>query len=210
MTLSLGIFIQTHPPRAEVLKGLEESLRASDVGEQYVVCQQRPEHGAVAHFFRVLEEMRDSCADLVVRLEDDAVVGRHFRHNVTTWPALHASDFGAGWAMSPPLGYHDVIYKRRCDNPVRKRMYIPVSVAVAFWRRDMEWVIRGCHRWFDRHGGDAMDFAFCEAVRLAGKLNYLADPALAEHRINVASTMKHQHKSSSTTCGTYKPDWRRP
>ncbi len=209
--LSVEVFIQTLAPRAEVCRVLQDSLEASDWGSEYQLCVQRPEHDVVKHFFRVLEEMRDASADLVVRLEDDALVGKHFRHNLLTWPALHAPDFGAGWGYSPPLNVHDVYYKRRCDNPVRGRMYIPGCVAMVFWRKDMDWVIEGCRKWFEQHGGDAMDFAICEAVRLAGKLNYLADPALAEHRHQVLSALGHQHKgSTSTTLGIYRHDWKRP
>ena len=74
----------------------------------------------------------------------------------------------------------------------------------------MDWVIEGCERWFAAHGGDAMDFAMSTAVADSGKLNHLHDPCLAEHRIRgVASTLRHIHKTSSTSAGIYREQWRR-
>ncbi len=209
MTPTLGVFVQTHAGREPVLSGLRNSLEASDVGSDYQVLVHPPGRSVVEHFHGVLAAMRDSDCDLVLRLEDDAVLNRHLRHNLTTWPAIHRPDFGAGWAMSPPLSVLDWIYHRRCRNPATKRL-IPICVAVMFWRRDMDWIIAGCERWFDRHGGNAMDFALSAAVHDQGKKNYLHEPCVADHRIlGVASTLSHAHKSSSTAAGAYSPTWRR-
>ena len=208
-TPSLGVFVQSHAGREPVLNGLRASLEASDVGTDYRVMMHPSGRTVVEHFLDVLGAMRDSDADLVLRLEDDALVNRHLRHNLTTWPAVHRPDFGAGWAMSPPLSVLDWIYRKRVHNPARKRL-IPICVAVMFWRRDMDWVIDGCQRWFARHGGDAMDFAMSAAAHDAGRKNYLHDPCLADHRIlGVASTLRHNHKSSDTAAGAYRETWKR-
>lgn len=209
MVPSLGVFVQTHAGREPVLNGLRASLEASDVGSDYQVMVHPPGQSVVEHFFGVLAAMRDAKTDLVLRLEDDAVLNRHLRHNLTTWPAIHRPDFGAGWAMSPPLSVLDWIYRKRVHNPARKRL-IPICVAVMFWRRDMDWVIAGCERWFAERGGNAMDFAMSAAVHDRGRRNYLHDPCVADHRIlGVASTLAHPHKSSSTAAGAYSPTWRR-
>jgi hypothetical protein len=209
MTTTLGIFVQSHAGREPVLNGLRSSLEASDVGIEYTVMMHPPGHTVVEHFLAVLAAMRDADTDLVLRLEDDAVVNRHVRHNLTTWPAIHRPDFGAGWAMSPPLSVLDWIYRKRVRNPSRKRL-IPVCAAVMFWRRDMEWVIAGCERWFAHHGGNAMDFAMSAAVHDEKKQNYLHDPCVADHRVlGIASTLSHTHKSSSTAAGAYNQNWKR-
>lgn len=206
---SLGVFVQTHSGRGEVLGGLRASLEASDVGAAYEVIVHPPGVTVVEHFMGVLRAMRDSDTDLVLRLEDDALVNRHLRHNLTTWPAIYAANFGAGWAMSPPLNVLDWIYQNRVHNPARKRL-IPVCVAVMFWRKDMDWIIDGCEGWFSRHGGDAMDFAMSTAVHDRPKKNYLHVPCLAEHRIvGVPSTLRHHHKSIETAAGLYKEHWKR-
>lgn len=209
MSLSLDVFVQTHPGREPVLDGLRESLEASDVGTDYRVMIHPEGNTVVEHFLGVLTAMRDSQADLVLRLEDDSLTNRHLKHNLTTWPAIHQPDFGAGWAMSPPLSIHDIIFQKRCDNPVRRKRLIPVCVAVMFWRKDMDWVIAGCEKWFREQGGNAMDFAMSDAVASAGKLNYLHDPCLAEHRMHVPSTLAHTIKSADTARGIYKEQWRR-
>jgi len=206
---TLGVFIQSHAGREPVLRGLQASLEASDVGTDYRVMMHPEGQTVVEHFFGVLHAMRDSDTDLVLRLEDDALVNRHLRHNLTTWPAIHRPDFGAGWAMSPPLSIHDIIFQKRCDNPVRRKRLIPICVAVMFWRRDMESVIEGCKRWFQQRGGNAMDFALSTAVVDSGRLNYLHDPCIAEHRMQVPSTLNHTIKSADTARGIYRPEWRR-
>jgi hypothetical protein len=111
--------------------------------------------------------------------------------------------------MSPPLSIHDIIFQKRCDNPVRRKRLIPVCVAVMFWRRDMDWILAGSERWFREKGGNAMDFALSAAVADAGKLNYLHDPCLAEHRMQVPSTLRHTIKSADTARGIYREQWRR-
>jgi hypothetical protein len=209
MAPTLSVFVQSHPGREPVLQGLQASLEASDVGADYRVLVHPPGRTVVEHFMDVLTVMAEARSDLVLRLEDDAVVNRHVRHNLTSWPAIERADFGAGWAMSPPLSVLDWIYRKRVRNPSVKRL-IPVCAAVMFWRRDMEWVIRGCERWFVAHGGNAMDFALSATVHDAGKRNYLHDPCVADHRIlGVPSTLAHQHKSSSTAAGAYREDWKR-
>lgn len=204
----LGVFIQTHAGRGPSLEVLKRSLERSDVGTDYRVMMQ---HGnnVVEHFLGVLRAMRDETdADLVLRLEDDALVNRYLRHNLTTWPAIRDTKFGAGWAMSPPQSILDIIYRKRCDNPAKKRL-IPICVAVMFWRKDMDWVIEGCERWFRKQRGTAMDFAMSTAVADSGHKNYLHVPCLAEHRINVKSTLGHNHKSSETSGGLFNETWRR-
>ncbi len=209
MPLSLGVFVQSHAGRDPVLKELRASLEASDIGTDYLVMMHPPARTVVEHFLDVLRAMRDADTELVLRLEDDAVVNRHVRHNLTTWPAIHRPDFGAGWAMSPPLSVLDWIYRKRVRNPSRRRL-IPICAAVMFWRRDMDWILAGCERWFAIHGGNAMDFAISAAVHDKGKGNYLHDPCVADHRISgVVSTLAHNHKSCSTAAGAYKPDWKR-
>lgn len=206
---TLGVFIQSHAGRTSVLQGLRNSLESSDVGAGYQVLLHPPKQTVVEHFLNVLRAMRDSDSDLVLRLEDDALVNRHLLHNLTTWPAIHRPDFGAGWAMSPPLSVLDWIYRKRVDNPSRKRL-IPICVAVMFWRKDLDWVIDGCSSWFAKHGGDAMDFAMSNAVHERRLMNYLHDPCLAEHRIHgVPSTLRHHHKSSETAAGAYQEAWKR-
>jgi hypothetical protein len=206
---SLGVFVQSHAGREPVLRGLRESLEASDVGTGYQVLLHPDGQTVVEHFMGVLRAMRDADTDLVLRLEDDALVNRHLAHNLTTWPAIDRPDFGAGWAMSPPLSVLDWIYRKRVHNPARKRL-IPICVAVMFWRRDMDWVIEGCERWFAKHGGNAMDFAMSAAVHDAKRRNYLHDPCLADHRIHgVPSTLRHHHKSSETAAGAYRETWKR-
>jgi len=206
---TLGVFVQSHEARAPVLDGLRASLEASDVGLDYRVMLHPSGLTVAEHFLGVLGAMRDSDADLVLRLEDDALVNRHLRHNLTTWPAVHRPDFGAGWAMSPPLSIHDIIFQKRCDNPVRRKRLIPICVAVMFWRRDMDWIIAGSEKWFRERGGNAMDFALSAAVHDAAKLNYLHDPCIAEHRMQVPSTLRHTIKSHDTSRGIYREQWRR-
>jgi len=207
--LTVAVYVQSHAGRAALVEQLRLTLEASDVGTDYKVLLHPPGQPIADFFHDVLGTMGQSTADLVVRLEDDVLVNRHFRHNTLTWPALHEPSFGMGWLMSPPLGIWDVIYGKRCRNPTAQRQ-IPICVANVFWTRDMPWIIEGSKRWFARHGGTAMDFALSTAVVDGGRMSYLHTPCIAEHNTRAPSTLGHHHKREHTSAGLYRRDWKRP
>lgn len=97
----IDVVIHTCPPRSEVLAKTVASVEASDIGSAYRVECEPP--GAIhfekrLHYLRLLAEASRR-AEYVLRLEDDVEVNAHILHNLTTWPALHDDDFGAGLAF---------------------------------------------------------------------------------------------------------------
>lgn len=204
----IGVYIQTVPGREAVLAGLEQSLQQSDVGRDYTVLQHQPGETVAEFFVRLLRTMSGSHRKLVLRLEDDALVNRHLVHNCTTWEMARQDDFGVGWLYSPPMSVLDYIYQRRVNNPWRKRL-VCGCVGTLFRTADLPWIIEGCERWFAQKGGDAMDFAISSAVYDAGRLLYLHDPPIVEHRTEVKSSLGHAIWPEHSTCGTFRPEWRR-
>jgi len=203
----LATFVQTVPGRELVLAGLEQSLRESDAGDYTVVAH--PPGLTVAEFFlALLRTMATSDAELLLRLEDDALVNRHLRHNLTHWAAVAQADFGAGWVYSPALTSCDVTHGRRLQTKLRRRI-IGGGVGILFRRSDMPWMIAGCERWFEEKGGDAMDYAVSDTVYRAGRQLYLHDPPLVEHRM-VISALGHVVWPYHCTQGAFRRDWRRP
>jgi hypothetical protein len=204
----LATFVQTVPGRELVLAGLEQSLRESDVGEDYTVVEHPPGVSVAEFFLDVLRTMASSDAELLLRLEDDALVNRHLRHNLTHWAPVGDEDFGAGWIYSPALTSCDVTHKRRLRVKPRQRI-IGGGVGILFRRSDMPWMIEGCERWFGEKGGDAMDYAVSDAVYRAERQLYLHDPPLVEHRIT-KSSLGHPMWPSQCTQGAFKLNWRCP
>jgi len=94
----------------ECLERTLQSIRESDVGEDFEVCVNVP-HETWSRTLRdqymdpwwkdtLLRKSKESTAGgkrgYVLRFEDDVIVNRHILHNVKTWPALDEPKFGVG------------------------------------------------------------------------------------------------------------------
>lgn len=202
-------FVQAVERRRPTAERLSAQLSASDL-DGHEVLYQLPEHKAWAHFWRVLEAMRDSDADLVIRFEEDALVGPHLKHNVTRWPVIRRKDFGCGWLYSSPASVLDYIYHRRLNNPNRKR-FLDGSVAVLFWRKDLDWMIPAFREWAERYPkGYAYDFCISGVMHEQGRTLWSHDPPLVEHDSAAGSAFGHNLTPRCSTMGLARLNYRRP
>ena len=138
-------FVQTLERRRSLAERLSKRLAATDL-DSHELLFQRPGDDAWQHFFWVLEQMALSDAELVIRFEDDAIPGKHLKHNSINWPVLKRKEFGCGWLYSSPASVLDYIYHQRLNNP-NKKFHLDGSVAVLFRRADLEWIIPACRDW---------------------------------------------------------------
>lgn len=202
-------FVQAVEKRRPAAERLSAQLSASDL-DFHEVLYQLPEHDAWQHFWRTLEAMRASDADLVVRLEDDALVGKHLKHNCAKWPVIEREDFGCGWLYSSPASVIDYIYHARLNNPNRKQ-FLDGSVAVLFRRQDLDWMIPAFQAWARRcPSGYAYDYCISGVVREQGKTLWCHDPPLVEHDSSAGSAFGHPLTPRCSTVGLWRPDYRRP
>lgn len=93
----MEVIVQTCPERREVIGPTLESLKASDVGDNYVLMEHPAGMPRCVFYGTVLARMAKAATEYVFRLEDDVLVNRYLLHNTRTWPALKHPLFGAGW-----------------------------------------------------------------------------------------------------------------
>jgi hypothetical protein len=200
--------IQSVPARKALVRRLESQLERSDL-DGFKTLVQHAEHDPWDHFFAVFKAMLSEDSDLVIRFEDDALVGPHIKHNCVTWPVIHRPEFGSGWLYSPPFSIRDYIYRKRLKNPNPKRRFAG-SVAVLFWRKDLEWIMEAARKWVAKKGvGYAYDFCISEVIFNARRENWLHDPPIVEHDRHTASAFGHPRTPRCSTLGLSKLNYYR-
>ena len=142
--------------------------------------------------------------DLLLVLEDDAIVNRHLLHNIQTWRWPYDKDFGAGWLYNPG-GYtqKDTWY----TGPPAWHGTVGVLYPAALMPKLVE------RAWVTIQQGEAWDLAMSRAVMLLGKRIRVHFPALVEHQHDVPSVIQKGGNLSSslrTSRGTFDREWRRP
>lgn len=154
-----------------------------------------------------LSAAREAATELVLMLEDDALVNRHINWNIRTWYWPHHKEFGAGWLYNPG-GYakKDVWY---AGPPAWHG-----TVGVLYRTEDMPALVE--RAWPRIKSGEAWDLAMSRAVTEHGRRIRVHFPALVEHQNDVPSAIQHGKGSEMlsspmrTTRGTFRVDWRRP
>lgn len=165
------------------------------------------------HFLNLMQRASEAKEKLVLRLEDDAEMNRHLRHNVATWKVPGQRGFGAGWLFGPWSIYRsniiDIIYQRKPDIWWNKRE-LHASVAVLMRRKDVGRFAELCAKWFEAHPGRlGQDIALSSSVWDAGKRIVIHNPPLAEHRPEPSSLGHGFHPLYHTTRGIFDARWRR-
>lgn len=200
--------VQATERRRTVAERLSAALSRSDL-DGHQVLYQLPEHSPWDHFWRTLEAMAASDAELVIRFEEDALVGRHIKHNVTRWPAIRRPNFGCGWLYSAPASILDYIYQARLNNPNRKH-FLEGSVAVVFWRKDLDWMIPAFRNWAARcPQGYAYDYCISGVMREKKRELWCHDPPIVEHDSRAGSAFGHRITQECSTMGLGRLNWRR-
>ncbi len=196
----ITVIIQAVQGRGEVWERSKRSIEASDIGQSYERMINPPSLPPRSHFLNIMGKLAESKTDLVLRLEDDAVVNKHILYNCLSWPEVHETDFGAGWLFAPGTS------SGRWDSPE-----LHGSVGVLMKREDLKHLIPRCVRWFKANDRRlSQDIALSRAVWMSGKRIYIHDPPLVEHPIDTPSTLNHKHTvGGSTTMGNFNAEWRR-
>lgn len=212
MTPTLSVFVQCPATLRPGFERCRTAIEESDIGKNYTLCMQRPEHGVFEHFLSILDQMAASDTDLVVRLEDDVDLNLYFVHNVVTWPRLFEKSFGMGWMFDPggaTCTIHDHIYQRDPSREYTPPGQIAYSLAVVMWKKDVLVYRDYCARWFAKNGGDLQDIALSEAPASVGKQLIVHAPSLCEHMIDMGSTLGHPHDVHGTSMGSFRKKWKR-
>jgi hypothetical protein len=201
------VFVLAAPGRDVAHERLRASLRESDVGENYVWCENPPGVDKVEHWSSTFARMAESDHEMVILLEDDALVNRHLISNVETWRWPRDEKFGAGWLYSPGA------YKAGTDcwyTGAQPLWY--GTVGVLYWKRDVIAIHKAACAWMHSQKSEAWDWAVAWAVHHHGKKIRQHGPPLVEHQLDVPSTLGHnaQHCwANATTRGTFRGEWRR-
>lgn len=194
------VVVQGVPDRGLAWERSRESIEASDIGTDYMLMLNPEGVNPRQHFLNVMQRLADAPTEWVLRLEDDAIVNRHIVHNLRTWPALTAPDFGCGWGF----------FNGHQQGPW-KGPELHGSLATLFRRAHLPAVMAGCKKWFAAHKGRlSQDLAMSRTVWDLGKRLYLHQPPLVEHPIDTPSTLGHLHnRAAHTTRGRFQLEWKR-
>lgn len=192
-----------------MLDGIFASDIAGDPDASFEVMEHPAEMPLMDFFFSVMRRIRDSDADYGVRLEDDVVMGKHFIHNIKTWPALRSPSFGAGWLFASKGMREDMLRIRR-DQETRE-LYRPtreihcalaVLLPVGLMRE-------GLYERMEEVRG-TQDFAMSAAVWEMRRKCFLHWPPLVENMMIESVRGHHNHTAYGHSAnGCFDPEYRR-
>lgn len=203
--MKIDIVVQTCPQRRESIGPTLDSIRASDISNDFEVMMHPDGTVTFDFFLSVIRRMRDSGADYAVRLEDDVLVNQHFIHNVRTWPALAEPNFGAGWLFasqgilddggSLALGRRSrAMYRTTRELHCGLAVMFPVPLMGELYDRmsSEEWDLK-----------DRQDLSMSASVWDVGKRCYLHSPPLAENRMIPSARNHTDHTLYGHAAGPY-------
>jgi len=200
----IASFVLSAPGRSEVTSRCLASLADSDLGP-VTVCTNPPGMPPLDHWNQTFDAMKRAAAPMVILFEDDCLVNPHILANLRTWPWMHEPEFGAGWLYNPGgyKGGHDVWYDGTPPDWYG-------TVAVLYWREDLEIIQTVANRWMATMGNIAWDCAVAWAIHALGMQIRVHGPPLVEHMHEAPSLLGHTHSESfSSTRGSFVADWQR-
>lgn len=179
------------------------SLRASDIGESFIISEHPPGISAREHWQATHELAARATSEFVLVLEDDVLVNTHILHNIATWRYKHdLKTFSAGWLYAPG-GYsrRDTWYAGSWDwygtcGVLYRTSYLPFLIDAAWTRmREMK---------------QPWDLSIAWACHLEGRRIRVHHPALVEHLNELPSKMGNPVGGRRDSGGTFSQSWRRP
>lgn len=218
--LDARVVLQTVAARARARIPTLRSIANSDIGNNFSIlhgnCGDREGDPQAAdsmtfgeHLATVLRSFPASGKPWGIWLEDDVLLNEQILHNLARWEATRKDNFGVGWLFLPFGTSRDGNRLGRDGGELYRRLekgFMHVSVAVLF-RSDL------CNEIADRITvidpcGVKFDLSVSEAVLDMERRCYLHEPSLAEHRIDIPSTLGHEHPvEHHTTNGHFDPKW---
>jgi len=218
--MSITTFVQAPPAVRKGWEQVAESIEQSDIGKDYTLILQPPELSIRQNFMAILKRMGQCKTEMVLRLEDDVLVNRYILENIESWPERHEERFGCGWCFDPggtTYSVRDRMYQRP---PTQNRWvnvpHLAYSQAVLFYVKDMKEVSHYVWQWFSSRGGLKQPKACEQDLAIAWAINQMKRqvcihaPSLAEHLIDMPSSLGHNHpQNSGTSNGTFSVEWRR-
>lgn len=199
----IEVVVLAAPGRDAVHELSYASLRASDIGARFTVCENPPglpprEHWRATHLRAAEAQSR-----FVLVLEDDVLVNRHILYNVDTWRYKHdEKSFGAGWLYAPG-GYsrRDTWYSGTWDwygtcGVLYRTERLPALVERAWQRIEKESM--------------PWDLAISWACHLDGKRLRVHHPALVEHLNDFPSSLGNPKGGRRDSGGTFSESFVRP
>lgn len=198
--MKTSVFVMAHPERTAAQARLRLSLSASDVGSDYRVLVHPPHQVARDHWRDVHLEAAEAGTELVIVLEDDAIVNRHLLHNVNTWKWTDDNAFGAGWLFNPG-GYAGR------DTWYQGPMAWYGTVGVVYHARHLPELVRDAYPLIE--GGTPWDQAMSLAIHRKRRRIRVHYPCLVEHPDDVPSVVGNPPNPMRTSRGSFRLDWRR-
>lgn len=206
-TLAVHVLAARHRPTAHAR--LRASLAASDAAAAPTTWHVHPEGLDVReHLIRCYERIAaDPGGELVLVLEDDAVVGRHIAHNIQTWSEPWQPSFAAGWVYNPG-GYA----QRDCWFADGNQWY--GTVAVVYRARTLRGLadeLRLRSQQPPRLGQCFDNELSCAVLHALGSIR-VAYPSLVEHYDDLPSAAGNDRAlghPSRTSGGTFDMEYRR-
>ena len=199
----LEVFVLAAPGRDEAHARSFASLRASDIGDRFTVCLHPAGITKEEHWRATHERASRATTELVLVLEDDVLVNQHIVHNATTWRWPFDRGFGAGWLYNPG-GYaqRDTWYGSTWE-------WFGTCAVLYRTERLPALIDKAWQRMLDRQ--IPWDCAMAWAAHAhGGRKIRVHFPSLAEHLVDLPSTMEHRPSPMRTSRGSFSEDYRRP
>lgn len=203
-SLALHVLAAAHRPEAH--ERLRASLAASDAAAVPTTWHYHPEGLTVREHLLASYDRIGAApgGDLVLVLEDDAVVGQHLAHNVQTWSEPWQPSFAAGWVYNPG-GYA----QRDCWFADGNQWY--GTVAVVYRARTVAPLAEELRR--RKPGkGQCFDNELSLALLAGFGAIRVAYPSLVEHPDDLPSAVGNNRALghvSRNSGGTFRADYRR-
>ncbi len=199
--MKTSVYIMAHWDRRQAQDRLFDSLEASDVGEaNYHLCVHPADRPAREHWRDTHLRAAECGTDLVVVLEDDAIVNKHLLHNINTWRWTEDGSFGAGWLFNAG-GYAG----RDCWYQGPHAWY--GTVGVVYHARHLPELVEAAYPLIE--AGTPWDKAMSLAIHRKRRRIRVHYPSLVEHPDDLPSLMGSPPNPLRTSRGTFRLDWRR-
>jgi hypothetical protein len=199
----IQVVVLAAPGRDEAHALCYDSIRKSDIGDEFVISENLPGMAPAEHWKLTHDLAAEAKSRFVLVLEDDVLVNQHILYNLDTWRYKHDErSFGAGMVYAPG-GYarRDTWYSGTWDwygtcGVLYPTARLPGLIERAWARMQKE--------------GMPWDLAITWASHLDGRRIRVHHPALVEHLNDLPSKLGNAKGGMRDSGGTFSQSWMRP